>query len=176
MGSDIQLYESDTAIADNTRVLSWLTAAYLRIRFREGAEICDRQLTRSNDCYSAALRDSLQSHGPLREAEEAYLRAVSNEGHGRPSVRTCAFLPVQGRWRDAREHFELSVEAEAVPARRALTRGQMLVELYPLDRDKLLEARARFEEALALQPSFGQAQQWLAIVNRALDTLPADQP
>jgi hypothetical protein len=44
----------------------------------------------------------------------------------------------------------------------------MLVRLYPRDRAKLLEAKALFEESLAIQPSFAPARQWLSRVNRAL--------
>jgi len=40
--------------------------------------------------------------------------------------------------------------------------------LYTNDREKLLEARGYFEEALRLQPRFDNAQSWLNRVNQAL--------
>ena len=43
--------------------------------------------------------------------------------------------------------------------------------LYPSDRQKLLDAKAYFEQALELQPSYAPARQSLAVVNRTLGTL-----
>jgi len=179
--SEIQLYESEYRHhGDRTQILSWLTAAYLAdSRFESVAELCDRHPD------ALARMGTLSSHcaiaygrmGRLKEAEAAYLSAAAD-----PESRTTAhanlarFYLAQGRWREAKEQFTLSVDAESVPARRALARGRMLVELYPADREKLLEAKARFEEALALQPSFGDAREWLALVSRTLDELPASPP
>ena len=78
------------------------------------------------------------------------------------------FYLSQGRWSDAKYHFEMAVKAEKLPANKAFRRGHMLVRLYPTNRKKLLQAKAQFEKALELQPSHAAARQWLTRVNRAL--------
>jgi tetratricopeptide (TPR) repeat protein len=105
----------------------------------------------------------------LDEAERAYLfgtthdavKAIAHANLGR-------FYLSQYRWLDAKQHFELAVAAESLPANRAYRKGHMLVRLYPSDREKLLEAKTYFEQALEFQPTFAPAIHWLERVNRAL--------
>jgi Tfp pilus assembly protein PilF len=85
-------------------------------------------------------------------------------------VNLALFYLEQGRWRDAKTHFEKAVEAEKQPVKRAWLKGQMRFRLYPSDREKLLEAKVYFEQALELQPSYAPARQSLAVVNRILGT------
>ena len=149
-----------------------MTAAYLKkSEFQKVAEICDENVKTqhrygklSTHCATAYNRQ-----GRHDEAERAYLfgtrdrfiRAIAHANLGRFYLR-------QNRWSDAKEHFELAVEAEKLPANKAYRKGHMLVRLYPSDRQKLLEAKGYFEQALELQPDYVPARQWLTRVDRAL--------
>ena len=52
--------------------------------------------------------------------------------------------------------FERAVETEDKPALRACRSGEMLVFLYPKNRQKLLQARSYFIEAVRLQPRLAE--------------------
>ena len=171
--SDLALYESEYRNgAGSEPVLIWLTAAHLtRGKFRETAELCDRVAETRQDArlLSSHCAIAYSRMGRLQEAEAAHLFAASGK-RAQPIAHAnlAQFYLTQGRWRDAKLQFEQAIGKEKIPASRALRTGQMLMQLYPWDRDKLEEARDRFEEALELQPSFRQAEQWLARVNRLL--------
>ena len=171
--SDVQLFESEYDNGNHSgRVLVWLTAAHLELsHYQRVAEICDqyvRQQKRegklSTHCAVAYGR-----LGRLKEAERAYLFGTSQKAvRAMAHANLARFYLEQGRWTDAKKHFELAVKAESLPANRAFRQGHMLVRLYPRDRARLLEAKTLFEESLAIQPSFAPSRQWLARVNQAL--------
>jgi tetratricopeptide (TPR) repeat protein len=172
--SEIQLYESEYHIGNNTPlVLVWLTAAYMKkSEFQRVGEICDRQIEaqKQSGKLSTHCATAYSRLGRLDEAERAYLsgtndkkvRAIAHANLGRFYLR-------QDRWSDAKIHFEKAIKAETLPASRAYREGHMLVRLYPSDRQKLLEAKAHFEQALQLQPDFLPARRWLTRVDRALE-------
>ena len=76
-----------------------------------------------------------------------------------------------GRREDAARQFARAVQAENDPALQAYRRGEMLVFLYPSNRQKLLQARSHFAEAVRLQPRLGAAQARLNQLERALGPL-----
>lgn len=171
--NEVQLFESEYSQGNyNSSVLAWLTGAHLRDSgTKRVADICDRHIDiqELNAKLSVNCAVAYKRLGRLDEAERAYLfgtahkatRAIAHANLGR-------FYLDQDRWSEAKKHFEMAVEAERLPANRAFRKGHMLVRLYPSDRQKLLEAKALFEEALELQPSLAPARQWLARVNQAL--------
>ena len=109
--------------------------------------------------------------GRLQEAESAHLFTASGpDAKSVAHANLARFYLSQGRWKDAKVQCEHAVEKETFPAKRALRRGQMLVELYQWDREKLLEARDQFILALELQPSFKAAQDSLARLNQMMDS------
>ena len=171
--SDVQLFESEYRNGNRSyTILVWLTAAHLKNSDTQRVvEICDRyvRVQKRVAKLSTHCAVAYSQLGRLAEAERAYLFGTTQK-----AVRAIAhanlarFYLDQGRWSDAKKHFEMAVKAERLPANRAFRKGHMLVRLYPRDREKLLEAKALFEEALAIQPSFAPARQWLARVNRVL--------
>jgi tetratricopeptide (TPR) repeat protein len=173
--TEVKLFESEYSNGNYNRwILVWLTAAHIQdSNWRRVAEICDRHARERN------LSAVISSHcgvgygklGRSDDAEAVFLAAISKKaGLAMAHVNLASFYLEQERWEDARKHFEMAVEAEKLPVSRAWRKGNMLVRLYPSDREKLLEAKALFEEALELQPSHGPARRWLAWVNQALGT------
>jgi len=111
--------------------------------------------------------------GDPQRAEQAFLDAT---GHAATRTRAHSNLArlylAQGRREEAQAQFQRAIETEENPAARAYRRGLMLAQLYPDDRDRLLEARAHFEEALRLQPRLALATNALEEVERDLARLP----
>jgi tetratricopeptide (TPR) repeat protein len=119
--SDVRLFESEYASGNHgDSILVWLTAAHLKLsHYQRVVEICDqyvraqkREAKLSTHCAVAYGR-----LGRLKEAERAYLFGTTQE-----AVRAIAhanlarFYLQQGRWTDARKHFELQARPHARPA------------------------------------------------------------
>jgi len=73
-----------------------------------------------------------------------------------------------GRRSEAQRQFERGIATEQVPSHRELLTGIMLARLHPHDREKLLEAREHYLEAIELQPQFFQARQALNELDKTL--------
>jgi protein O-mannosyl-transferase len=177
---EVALFKSDYRWGNPSgHVLKRLTGAYFMKRdFPSVIEICDANRDRygRNDTYGTFTlhcASALSYSGRLTEAERLYMAAISIESSRRMAHSNLAqhYLR-QGRWDEAKIQFEKAIEAEKDPARKAYSTGYMLAHLYPRDREKLLEARAYFEEALAMQPHIRKAQSWLDRINAALETAP----
>jgi hypothetical protein len=111
--------------------------------------------------------------GDLNRAEQAYLEATKDDTSRARAFSNLTYLYAsQGRHDEAGIRLEKAIESEQKPATRAYLRGLRLMRLYPVDRARLLEARAHFEEALRLQPRFAAASNTLETVNRSLKRLP----
>ena len=111
--------------------------------------------------------------GDPDRAEQAYLDATEDDFSRARALSNLSYLHiVQGRRDEAGLQLETAIESENRPATRAYLRGLRLIRLYPGDRDRLLEARGHFEEALSLQPGLVLAISALEEVNRSLESLP----
>jgi tetratricopeptide (TPR) repeat protein len=111
--------------------------------------------------------------GDAQKAEQAFLRAAGSADSRTLAHSNLARLYMNQGWQEAaRAQFQMAIESEVNPAIRAYREGLMLVQLFPGERDKLLEARAHFEEALRLQPRLTLAINALEQVDRSLDQLP----
>jgi tetratricopeptide (TPR) repeat protein len=171
--SDIDLFESEYRNGnDDEHVLIWLAAAHLKKNnTTRVVELCEinkdvqmRSPKLSTNCALAYIRA-----GRKEDAEQAYLVGTTGDDSKTVAHSSLARLYLgQGHWQEAKLHFEQAIEAEKNPASRAFREGYMIVWLYPRDRDKLIEAKAKFEQSLELQPAFTPARRWLARVNRAL--------
>jgi len=108
--------------------------------------------------------------GRIEMAERSFFRAMEARPKFADSYFTLASLyTFLGRKTEAREYYDKAIEVERNPAYKAFRTGFKLIQLYPTDRDKLLEARNQFETALELQPQLFLARQELALVNEQLD-------
>ena len=172
---DIRLFESDLKKSPgHSQLLRVLTGALLRERkHRRVVALCEANSTRirgstffANHCAIAYGR-----LGKNEKAEEAYKHALLNPDERAATHANLArhYLKT-GRRSDAEEHFRLAVENERDPAMRAYRTGMMIAVLYPSDPDRLLEARAHFEEALRLNPAMTPARQWLELNKSAKES------
>jgi len=175
--NEIKLFESDYRRGVHTsNLLRLLTAAHLRENnLNRVIKICEAQRAEQKifGSFSTHCASAYSYSGRHEEAEQAYLvgtqykssRSLAHSNLAQHYMR-------QGRWQDAKIQFEMAIEVEENPADKAYHTGYMLVHLYTNDRDKLLEARGYFEEALRLQPRLRTAQSWLNRLNQALGEVP----
>jgi len=173
--SDLALFESDYRRSEvNSQTLRLLTAANLEAgNFDRVAEICDthdlaqpRRSRYANNCAIAYM-----ALGRKNDAGRAFERAAKSESAAPVMIANLArFYLGEGRRDEAMTQYQRAVDAEVEPGHRAFRRGEMLVLLYPRDRDRLIEARAHFAEAVRLQPQLAEAQVWLNRLDRALAT------
>ena len=178
--NEITLFESDYSRGVHTSyLLRLLTAAHLRENnFNRVIEICEAQRAEQKifGSFSTHCASAFSYSGRHDEAVQAYLVGTQYE-----SSRSLAHSNLaqhymrQGRWQEAKIQFEMAIEVEKKPADKAYKTGYMLVHLYTNEREKLLEARAYFEEALRLQPRLSTAQSWLNRVNQALGKAPESE-
>jgi tetratricopeptide (TPR) repeat protein len=171
--NEVLLFESEYRRGDGQgHVLRLLTAAYIRAgEPGRAVEICDQRSfeLRSQSKYANHCAIAYTQLGRYDDAERAYLAATRGwEAQSAMFANLAQFYLRQGRWQDAMIQFERAIEEEDIPAVKAYRRGQMLVLLYPRDRQKLLEARSYFAEALRLQPRLTAAQQWLDRLDQVL--------
>ena len=164
----------------STWLLRKLTAAHVLQQNPAGvvelcsahADVAERDGVLADRCGVAWA----QTGNPDR-AERAFLHATQRSdatAHARSNL--AMFYLSQGRRGEARAQFERAVEAEENAANRAYLRGLMWLQLYPGDRERLLEAQAYFEEALRLQPGRRLATSRLQQVEARLAALEREEP
>ena len=155
--------------------LRLLTAAHLLKRNPARAvEVCreNEDVQRVSGQLSVHCGTAYALSGDAQQAEQAFLRATGDaDSRTRAHSNLARLYLTQGRQDAARAQFEMAIESEVNPAIRAYRQGLMLVQLYPKDRGKLLEARAHYEEALRLQPRLALALDALERVDRNLERL-----
>lgn len=182
--NDVVLAESTyQRLDDKDSVLDTLIAAHLREgSLQRAVELCDTHgegwppgRTLGVHCGSAYGRT-----GRLAEAEKAFLSATHH-----PKSNPVVFAHINlamlyvhlGRRAEAVAHFEQANAREKRAFRRAYFSALMLIQMFPEDRDRLLEARTHLERALALQPRHAESRAELAGLNArlaSLDNKPGD--
>ena len=175
------LFESDYRKGvRTTNLLRLLTAVYLReADFPRVAEICDAhpEITATSGNLSSHCATAYSYLGRSEDAVTAY--RISAES---PRERRRAYWNLgkhylrQQDWEMARSNLERAVEAEQNPARKAYYAAYMIMLLYPATPEKWLEARAQLEQAVRLQPGYGEAQALLDQINQAVGGLPSGEP
>lgn len=105
------------------------------------------------------------------KAEEAYHLAM-NSKRGKASAHFALATMYLGmnRRNDAEVEFQSAIAAEQQGFMKAYLEAEMLMQLYPDDRLRLLEAKGRLEDCIALQPQFPPSHQKLAELNERLGT------
>ena len=171
--SEIILFESEFRKGSrDVNALRLLTGARLRQgNISRVVEICDSHVKeqKKSGRYSSHCAMAYSQLGRDEEAERAFLFATTkNPANSHTRANLAVFYLRLGRVDEGRKHYELALEAEVDPAMRAYRKGELLVIFHRNDREKLIEARAHFEEALRLQPHLALARGRLERLNQAL--------
>jgi tetratricopeptide (TPR) repeat protein len=172
--SELRLFESEYRNGDqSTQAARLLTAAYIEAgNAGRAAEICDAKSfeNKRGGRYANHCAIAYSLLGRNEDAERAFLAATRRTSADPVIISNLAqFYLRQGRREDAARQFERAIEREHDPALQAYRRGEMLVFLYPRDRQKLLEALNQFREAVRLKPRLAVAQARLDQLDRELN-------
>ena len=106
-----------------------------------------------NNCATAAMRV-----GHYEDAERWYRRAIALGAGSVGHANLARMLVKIGRVDDAGVEYRAAVEAEPNAAMRHVRQGEMRLALSPASPDA---ARAEFRAALAIDPDFQPARDWL---------------
>jgi tetratricopeptide (TPR) repeat protein len=171
--SDVLLAESDYRRGEQQgRILQAMVEHNLAAgNTSRAVEICDLHANATpgnwylcNNCGSAYA-----SAGRYQDAEKAFLLAMNKpEGTAKAHFTLARMYLELGRRSEAKTQFKQAIAVEDQPFLKEFNTGFMLIELYPLDRSKLLEARTHFERSLQLQPQYFPARRILHQLNEFL--------
>jgi tetratricopeptide (TPR) repeat protein len=180
---DITLYESDYSRLDDKRsILTTLVAAHLRENnIQRAVEICDAHTEAMLEGVPASIHcgSAYGRAGRYADAEQIYLAAATaNDGRQVAFARVnLAMLYLHlGRKSDAENQFELGITAQNQKFLREYFSALRLIQLYPSDRTKLIEARTHLEKALDLQPQHVESRQELEALNARLAPAKSSEP
>jgi hypothetical protein len=124
-------------------------------------ELCDRHADAFQTRWhlSVTCGQVYEKFGRYEKAEQAFTAAMNYE-NGKASAHFSMASMYLGlnRKKDAKAQFEEAVVAEKQDFMKAFLEAEMLVQMYPSQRMKLLEAKALLEKTILLQPQFYHAQ------------------
>jgi len=169
------LEDTYRGLSDKIDVLNPLLAAYQRAgNVSQAARICDRHAAfiRTGSPMGVHCGTIYRQLGRWRDAEQAYLAVATNRADRRGTSfahMNLATLYVQlKRNSEAEQHFELAIAAEGEEFLKEYFRAIELLQLHPMDREKMLEAKGHLERALQLQPQHSDSRADLKKLNEQL--------
>ncbi|MEE4218896.1 MAG: tetratricopeptide repeat protein [Xanthomonadales bacterium] len=170
---EIQLLENDFSVSEDSRQL---LISLAKVHAKSGnlirsVALCGQyaELVRSGAHIARECANIFVASGNYDRAEDLYLTSLDRLRSNAWTHFELARLYVRmDRREDAQPFFSEALQREKVPFVREIMSAIMLVELYPGDRSRLLEARRHLETALRLQPRSAQARQALSYVEQKL--------
>jgi tetratricopeptide (TPR) repeat protein len=173
--TEVRLFESDYKKNPHEQQIQrgLINAHLIEENYSAAIALCERhnilETGKFNTNYKCGMAYAHSAR--IEMAERSFFRAMEIKPKFADSYFTLASLyTFLGRRTEARTYYDKAIEVERNPAYKAFRTGFKLIQLYPTDREKLLEARNQFETALALQPQLFLARQELALVNEQLES------
>ncbi len=156
--SNLLLDEAEYRRGRQSRILSALVVDNLAAKnYIRAVEICDEHSDNLKGNYRCGK--AFESVGRFDDAEQTYFQAMGNRfALGMIHHALAGLYLRQGRKSDAKRHYEKAIEAEKKPFLKELRTAVMLLDLYPVDQARLLEAKKHAERAISMQPQSDQAR------------------
>jgi Tfp pilus assembly protein PilF len=158
--------------------LRLVTSAYMGVKdYARVVELCDENLSvQKKDGGSSFVENcafAYESQQRLAEAERAHRFAIRfRSTRVASSMSLARFYIRHGRPEDAAKEFSAAIDWSHDPAAKALYSAEMIMSLYPGNRERWIEAKGLLEEALDLKPGWPQAESLLKAVNSELNSIP----
>jgi tetratricopeptide (TPR) repeat protein len=173
--TEVRLFESDyRKRPEDWQIQRGLINAYLiEENYPAAAALCDLHKSLEAKKFMTSFKCGMAyaQTGRIEMAERSFFIAMEvKPKFADPYFTLASLYTFLGRKAEARTYYDKAIEVERNPAYKAFRTGFKLIQLYPTDREKLLEARNQFETALALQPQLFLARQELALVNEQLES------
>lgn len=170
---EIQLLENDfSAMTDSRQLLISLAKAHAKSgNLSRSVALCGQysELVRTGAHLARECGNIFVASGNYDRAEDLYLVSLERyRGNSWTHFELARLYVRMGRPEDAQPFFREALERENVPFIREIMSAIVLIELYPGDRGRLLEARKHLETALRLQPRSAQARQAMSYVEQKL--------
>lgn len=171
--NEVALLERDfTFLPDNHQLLVSLVNAHERAgNHARAVELCGRHaaVARVSAVIGRECAKSYTAAGLLARAEALFDDLLAqNPADAWTRFELARLLVERGRRDEARAQFDAALAQEKLPFLREFMSAIMLIDLYPDDRDHLLEARDHVRNALRLQPREHQARQLLEYLDQRL--------
>lgn len=172
--SDVLLFESE--YRQNRGALEGLVSAHMSNKnYVRVADLCDENQGALEDEHELLI-SCAQSYGKLGQVgkeEQALLSLINFPSIEAEALMILAkFYAREARLSEAQPYFERAVELSPDPAEKAFRIAEMLVYLYPGNREKLREARVFYVEALRLRPGWEKANRRLMSLDRIFEVNP----
>lgn len=170
---ELRLLEKDFSVMTNSRqLLSSVVKANARTgNLSKSVELCGQysELVRTGAHVARECANIFVASGNYERAESLYLTSIEKyRASGWAHFELARLYVRMDRKGEALPYFNVALEKEKVLFIREIMSAIALVELYPDDRGRLLEAREHLETALQLQPRSAQARQVLNHVEQKL--------
>jgi len=139
--------------------------------FSKASALCDRHDdTFTQAWYLSTLCGQVyEYHKRYDKAEHAYRSALNRkEGMASAHLSLASMYLRLNRKNDAKEQFELAIMTEKKGFMKEFLSAEMLMQLYPSNRERLLEARTHLEKTVELQPQYQYGHQRLNELNDIL--------
>jgi tetratricopeptide (TPR) repeat protein len=170
---EVRLLEGDFAkLTGNRQILISLIKANSRFgNTVRSVQLCEQFSThvRDLDILGFECAKAYSSAKLHARAEDLFTHILArNPRNGWVHFELARLQVKMGQRSEARAHFDAAIEYEALPFLREFMSAVMLIELFPNDRSRLLEAREHVRNALQLQPRESQARELLQYLNQRL--------
>jgi len=175
--SDTSLFENEN-LSGQSPLRSLVTAHMQAKNFARVVDICDEKQEEQKRYFEFANSCALAYNNMgQEEATERTLLLIT--GFQFYQVETnlilAKFYVRNGRKADAQIYFRQAVELAENPADKAFVEAETLMYLHSNSREKLVEARDYYEQALRLRPGWPVVEMRLKALNSALKALPYQQ-
>lgn len=149
----------------------------LKGRLAEAAEVCDEykhELPYRQKLVELCMQ-SYSRLGNYDQVQKAYaLPVAAKEGQLSWHLDLALVFLQVGRREEAIKQFDMAVATEQREYLKQYLEAEALVNLYPSDYDRLLEARAHLEKSIELKPNYDQTRKKLEDLDQVINNL--DEP
>ena len=176
--SAAQLFETEyqTGSRGGSALRVLIAAHYNEGRYERVAEICDDNPSKFRKSYGFATA-CMSSYLKLRRTDDALaaLETHARDGDEWLKARLALAALYQARKQNQQvvEQYAAIIDRVEDPASKDMYKGEMLMMVFPEDREQLEVARSLFQQALALNPDLTMADRRLKQIDQRFAELDA---